>query len=73
MPRFLDAPMMDEDFQAQIDMDTLQQAEKIRGTPREAAARASAMRRGRELMDAAEPPPPDVDAEMIRNGFRRLS
>ena len=73
MPHFLDGPMMDEDFQAQMDMDTLQQAEKIQGTPREAAARASAMRRGQELIAAAQPPLPDVDAEMIRNGFRKLS
>ena len=70
---FLSDPMSDENFQAQMDMETLQRAEEIRGTPREAAARSHAMRRGQELIAAAQPPAPDVDAEMIRNGFRRLS
>lgn len=69
---FINGPMDDDDFQAQMDMETLQRAEEIRGTPREAAARAGAMRRGQELIRAAQPPAPDVDAEMIRNGFRRL-
>ncbi len=70
---FIDGPMTDEEFQASMDLETLQRAEEIRGTPREAAARANARRRATELMKAAEPPLPDVDADMIRNGFRRLS